>query len=302
MSAADPEAAASRYFVARDNLRLHYLDLGPDPAQSAATAVLCLPGLTRNGRDFFPLAATLAHRRRVLILDGRGRGRSDYATDPRQYRGDVDLDDVLQCLVASGAERVVAVGTSFGGMLALALAVFRPTVLAGLVLNDIGPTVGWEAVDRLLQGFAGERPLTDWDEAVGELKRLIPELGLKDDDQWLRAAKATWRRSPDGLLRMDVDSRLIDSWRKRGVGDHDLWALWRAADPIPTLLLRGQISQVLTMDTVKRMKATKPDLRFAAVPGVGHAPSLAEPEASTAIEALLAEVDAVEAGRERHIA
>jgi pimeloyl-ACP methyl ester carboxylesterase len=302
MSATDPEAATSRYFVARDNLRLHYLDVGPDPAKSTATAVLCLPGLTRNGRDFFPLAARLAHRRRVLILDGRGRGRSDYATDPRQYRGDADLDDVLQFLVASDAERVVAIGTSFGGMLALALAVFRPTVLAGLVLNDIGPAVGWEAVDRLLKAFAGDQPLTDWDEAVGELKRLIPELGFGDDEQWRHAAKATWRRSPDGRLRMDVDSRLVDAWRKRGVGDYDLWALWRAASPIPTLLLRGEISQVLTMDTVERMKAHKPDLRFATVPGVGHAPSLVEPDARVAIEALLADIDAVELGRERSVA
>ena len=301
-SISDLERASSRHIVTRDNLRLHYLDLGPRPDRTSATPVVCLPGLTRNGRDFFPLAATLMDARRVLILDARGRGRSDYAIDSRDYRAEVDLDDVMQFLIAVGIERAVVVGTSFGGLMALALAAFRPTVLAGLVLNDIGPTVGWKAVDDLLQAFSDERPLANWAEAASELKRIIPELGFKDDKQWLHAARATWREAPDGRLLMDFDARLARVWRNRGVGEHDLWSLWRAARAIPTLVLRGQISGVLTAETVATMKTEKPDLRTATVPGVGHAPSLIEQESRTALAALLSDVDSLESQRERRIA
>ena len=301
-SISDLEKVPSRYVVTRDNLRLHYLDVGPSPGGVSATPVLCLPGLTRNGRDFFPLAATLMETRRVLILDARGRGRSDYATDPRQYRAEVDLDDVMQFLVAVGIGRAIVVGTSFGGLMALALATFRPGVLAGLVLNDIGPSVGWKAVDALLKAFSDEQPLSDWNEAASELKRIIPELGFKDDSLWLHAAKATWREGPDGRLRMDFDARLARVWRNRGVGEHDLWSLWTAARLIPTLSLRGQISGVLTVETVAKMQATKPDLRTATVPSVGHAPSLIEPESHAALTALLADVDVLESQCERRIA
>lgn len=298
----DLEKAPSRYVVTRDNLRLHYLDLGPSSARTSATPVLCLPGLTRNGRDFFPLASTLMDMRRVLILDARGRGRSDYATAPRHYRAEVDLDDIMQFLIAVGIERAIVVGTSFGGLMALALAAFRPAVLAGLVLNDIGPTVGWKAVDDLLKAFSDERPLSNWAEAASELKRIIPELGLKDDDLWLHAAKATWREGPDGRLRMDFDARLARVWRNRGVGEHDLWALWNAAHVVPALVLRGQISGVLSAETVAEMKKRKPDLRTVTIPGVGHAPSLIEPESHAALTSLLADVDALESQRERRIA
>jgi pimeloyl-ACP methyl ester carboxylesterase len=296
----DPEAAPSRYLISRDNLRLHYLDIGP--RHSPATTVLCLPGLTRNGRDFFPLAARLAPQRRVVILDGRGRGRSEYATERKQYRAEVDLDDIMQLLVAADIRRAVVIGTSFGGLMALGLSAFRPTVVAGVILNDIGPTVGWSAVDDLLKAFSGERALSNWDEAVLELKRIIPELGLSTDDAWMHAAKATWREGPDGRLRMDFDARLANVWRSRGVGEHDLWSLWRGALVVPALSLRGAISRVLTEETLARMLKEKPDLRIARIPNVGHAPSLVEPEAETAISELLTEVDAREAGRELRIA
>lgn len=296
----DPETAPSRYLISRDNLRLHYLDIGP--RQSSATTVLCLPGLTRNGRDFFPLAARLAPHRRVVILDARGRGRSEYATERKQYRAEVDLDDVMQLLVAADIRRTVVVGTSFGGLMALGLAAFRPTVVAGVLLNDIGPTVGWSAVDDLLKAFSGEKALSNWQDAVSELKRIIPELGLPTDDAWLHAAKATWREGSDGRLHMDFDARLAAVWRSRGVGEHDLWSLWRAVLPIPVLSLRGGISKVLTEDTLARMQAEKPDLHIARVPNVGHAPSLIEPEAEAAISELLEDIDAREAGRERRIA
>jgi pimeloyl-ACP methyl ester carboxylesterase len=285
------EAPTPRHFICRDNLRLHYLDLGPRAGETTATSVLCLPGLTRNGSDFVPLARRLAPTRRVLVLDGRGRGRSDYALGLSHYRAETDLDDILQFLVAVGVHRVVAIGTSFGGAMVQALAAVRPTVLAGAVLNDIGPTVGWEAVGHLLDAFSGGRTLADWDEAVGELKWLVPELGLRDDDQWLEAAKGTWRESADGKLRVDFDLRLVRAWRRRGVGSHDLWSLWRALGPIPALLVRGEISRVLTAETTARMRESKPDLETVEVPGVGHAPSLIEPEVSAAIDGFLADVD-----------
>jgi pimeloyl-ACP methyl ester carboxylesterase len=296
----DPETAPSRYLISRDNLRLHYLDLGP--RHGPATSVLCLPGLTRNGRDFFPLASRLASKRRVVILDGRGRGRSEYATERKQYRAEVDLDDIMQLLVAADIRRAVVIGTSFGGLMALGLSAFRPTVVAGVVLNDIGPAVGWSAVDDLLKAFSGEHALSNWNEAVSELKRIIPELGLPNDESWMHAAKATWREGPDGRLHMDFDARLGSVWRNRGVGEHDLWSLWQAALPIPALSVRGDISKVLTEETVAHMRQAKPDLRIARVPNVGHAPSLVEPDAETAISDLLAEVDLREAARERRVA
>jgi pimeloyl-ACP methyl ester carboxylesterase len=290
--------AAARHFICRDNLRLHYLDFAPPPDMEAATAVVCLPGMTRNSRDFLPLAERLAERRRVLALDARGRGDSEYAVDAKTYRAENDLDDVLQFLTVTGVRRCVVVGTSFGGMMSLGLAAYRPAAVAGIVLNDIGPEVGWQAVLDLINAMTIERPLTDWQEAATELRRIVPELGFTTDDGWLHAAKATWRQSADGKLRMDFDVRLARTWQRRGVGDHDLWGLWRGARDVPTLLIRGAISRVLTAETVERMKADKPDLMTVEVPGVGHAPSLVEPEAFAAIETLLTAIDA----RERELA
>jgi pimeloyl-ACP methyl ester carboxylesterase len=286
--------AAARHFICRHNLRLHYLEATPPDDAPAATPVVCLPGLTRNSRDFLPLIERLAMRRRVLVLDARGRGESEYATDPKTYRAENDLDDVLQFLTVAGVHRCVAIGTSFGGMMSLGLAAFRPAAIAGIVLNDIGPEVGWQAVLDLIKAMTIERPLTDWSEAAAELRRIIPELGFTTDEGWLHAAKATWRQSADGKLRMDFDVRLARTWERRGTGDHDLWALWHGAREIPTLLVRGGISRVLTPETIERMKAEKLDLMTVEVPGVGHAPSLVEPEAFAAVETLLRAVDARE--------
>ncbi|MGE5539084.1 MAG: alpha/beta fold hydrolase [Gemmatimonas sp.] len=282
------------HFICRDNLRLHYVELTPPNTAAEATTVVCLPGLTRNGRDFLALAERLSSTRRVLALDGRGRGGSEYAADPKTYRAESDLDDVLQFLTVAGVRRCVVIGTSFGGMMGLGVAAFRPATVAGIVLNDIGPHIGWKAVLELIKAMAIERPLTTWNDAAAELKRIIPELGLQTDERWMQAAKATWRESADGKLRMDFDVRLARAWQRRGVGEHDLWALWEGVRDIPSLLVRGSLSRVLTADTVDRMKAANPQLTTVEVPHVGHAPSLTEPEAFGAIEAFLAAVDARE--------
>ena len=265
----------------------------------------------RTGREQLHVRVTVDAKARqgcavgIETVDGHG------AVIGRPHHDGVVCEHAQRAAVGAGhvavgserrIERAVVVGTSFGGLMALALATFRPGVLAGLVLNDIGPSVGWQAVDGLLKAFSDEQPLSDWNEAASELKRIIPELGFKDDDLWLHAAKATWREGSDGRLRMDFDARLARVWRNRGVGEHDLWSLWTAARVIPTLSLRGQISGVLTVETVAKMKATKPDLRTATVPSVGHAPSLIEPESHAALTALLADVDALESQRERRIA
>ncbi|MFQ5773325.1 MAG: alpha/beta fold hydrolase [Kiloniellaceae bacterium] len=287
---AEPACAyRERTFAAGDGLRLYFRDYG-DPL-ARATPVVCLSGLTRNSKDFHVMAERLAKHRRVVCLDYRGRGRSAYDPDWRNYGARVSLDDVRHLLAATNLHHVVVCGVSFGGVLAMALAVLAPMALAGVILDDVGPDLNPSGTKRILECVARDRPQPDWDTAVAAMKATFPRLSFSTETEWRRFTEATYREGDDGLLHFDYDVALVKPILE-GREQRDLWPLFRALRRVPVLVIRGGASDLLSAETLERMVAAKPDLVHVTLPGVGHAPSLSEPESERAIDDFLSRIDA----------
>ncbi len=271
--------------AAQDGLSLYYRDYG-DPL-SPRLPLICLTGLTRNSADFADLADRHADERRMLCLDYRGRGRSAYDSDWRNYDPRIYVSDIAHLLAANDVQRAVVVGTSMGGVLTMALAVMKPTALAAAVLNDIGPDVIPGGLTRIMAYIGTDHPQPDWPSAVRYLQKLLPTLSIRTDEGWLKMAKGTFRAGEDGLLHFDWDVKLAKPLLAQSGNVPDLWPFFSALRRIPTLALRGAISDVLSPETFERMARVKPDLERVTVPNSGHAPTLNEPEAAAAIDAFI---------------
>ncbi len=254
--------------------------------------MLCLSGLTRNSKDFEDLAGHLARRWRVLSPDYRGRGRSAYDRDWRHYQPKTYVDDIRHLLTACNVHKVVVIGTSLGGLLAMAMTAAMPTVLAGAVLNDIGPVIEADGLARIRRYLAALTPARDWSTAAQQLAKAIPDWPATNDAEWLAVAHATYRPHDDGWLRPDWDPAIARPFGKpSGTAPPDLWALFRGFVRLPLLAVRGERSDILTDETLSHMHAAVPQMKSVTVPGVGHAPALKQPIERAAIESLLAEVE-----------
>lgn len=275
-------------YTSQDGLSLYYRDYG-DPLADAVP-VLCLPGLARNSKDFQRLAARLSADRRVICPDYRGRGRSDYDPDSDNYQPATYINDLRHLLAAAGLHRAVVIGTSMGGLLACAMGAAMPGALAGVVLNDVGPNIGGEGFGRIMEYLSKDNPQPDWDSAVRTFKAMLPNLSLRTEDDWRAAAEATWREGEDGQLHYDWDLHIIDPLvKKRALPD--LWALYRSLRHVPVLAIRGGASDVLLPETFAQMAEEHPGLEQVTIEGVGHVPTLTEPEAAEAIDRFLARID-----------
>ncbi|MFQ5765538.1 MAG: alpha/beta fold hydrolase, partial [Rhodospirillales bacterium] len=274
-----------RTFSSQDGLGLYFRDYG-DP-KSAATPVLCLPGVTRNSKDFADLAQRLAPERRVICPDYRGRGRSAYDPDWRRYIARNYVDDVRHLLVAAGVHRVHVIGTSLGGILAMAMAVATPTVLAGVVLNDIGPEVGQDGLAGIIAYMKDDTPLADWDAVVDHIRDAFPHLPARSPEDWLAIARNTYREAEDGRLVHDWDDAIVRQF-ERGLGARaNLWPLFRALGRVPVLAVRGAFSTVLSAETFARMADEMPSIHQVTVDDCGHPTGLNEPHVLEAIDAHL---------------
>lgn len=283
-----------RYFTSGDGLRLYFRDYG-DPL-APATPLLCLPGLTRNSKDFHFLALTLCPNRRVLCPDLRGRGLSQYDPNWRRYVPPTYVEDMRHLLASLNLHKVVAIGTSLGGILAAAMAVAAPNVLVAAVLNDVGPEIDLHGLGRIIAYMSDNRPQADWRHATAHLRKMFPDLTVEDDEGWRRLARNTYRTCEDGLLRFDYDPNVIKPLLGMGQGTgrgtdqeagNDLWPLFRALGRVPILALRGGKSDILSEATFERMKTRLPGLRQVTIKDTGHAPILTESVALKAIEAFL---------------
>jgi pimeloyl-ACP methyl ester carboxylesterase len=272
-----PQIRETTYFSS-DDLALYACDYG-DRLQPWLP-VVCLPGLTRNHRDFHDLALFLsAHRhrpRRVVCFDYRGRGRSAWAKNPEHYNPLQEMNDVFDGMAAMGIHRAVVVGTSRGGIIAMLMGVARPTTVAGIVLNDIGPAIEPLGLARL-KTYVGRMPSPDdWDDAVRVLKRLHGgQFTALTDSQWMDFARNTYREE-SGRPVSDYDPALKHALD--GV-DFDepiptMWREFRALRTIPILAIRGANSDILSTSTLAAMAAEHPLFESMAVPGEGHPPLL----------------------------
>jgi pimeloyl-ACP methyl ester carboxylesterase len=271
----------------RDGLSLYCREYRPLRPTSAPT-VLCLPGLTRNSRDFTSLAEWLAASHRVLTPDLRGRGRSDHDPNWRNYQPMTYVGDIAALLTALAAPNVVVIGTSLGGLLAMMMAAMLPGVLAGVVLNDIGPEVDKSGTDRIASYVGKLPPIVTWQDAASQ-SRLIHAAALPDfmEEDWLKFARCTYRDDGAGRPVLDMDPHIGDAMRDAAGPLPDLWPLFRLLGKVPTLAIRGATSDILSPATFARMQQEKPDLQRLTVPNRGHAPTLDEPMCRSAIRALL---------------
>ncbi len=249
--------------------------------------LLCLTGLTRNSADFADLAERHAGERRVLCLDYRGRCRSAYDRNWRNYEPRVYAGDVAHLIAANDLHRVVVVGTSLGGVLAMGLAVLKPTALGAVVLNDIGPDVVPGGIGRILDYIGTDHPQPDWESAARYLRQLLPTLSIRSETGWLKMARATFRQGEDGKLHFDWDVKLAKPLRAVRGAVPDLWPYFRALRRVPVLALRGALSDVLSAESFERMAQAKPDLERVTVVQSGHTPTLNEREAATAVDAFI---------------
>lgn len=288
-------AFEDRYYWSHDGLRLHYRAYpGPDDRP----IVLCIPGLTRNARDYEGVAERLAGQWQVWCLDLRGRGDSAYAKDPLSYVPLVYLRD-MEALIeqAKPSHKLAVVGTSLGGLIAMLMAGTRKQHLAGVLLNDIGPEIEERGLERIRAYVGKLGPWPTWMHAAWAIRDLnidvFPHYSMTD---WLRMAKRTCYLHPNGRIVADYDPNLAVPFKlPNGSAGMDLWPAFEALCGLPLTTLRGQTSDILSAATLARMEQRCPGMAAVTVPGVGHAPSLEEPESIAAIDAFLGRVAAAAA-------
>ncbi len=285
----------SRFASASDGLKLHFRDYGPLAA--TALPIICLPGFARTAADFHELALALsqdeAKPRRVLALDYRGRGLSEYDRNWKNYDIRIELDDLVQVLVASGIEQAIFVGTSRGGLLTMALAAARPAMIRGVVFNDVGPVIDARGLLRI-RGYVGKLPMPrSFQEGAEILKRLsdqqFPILG---ETEWEMMARRTWT-DRDGTLKPDYDVRLMKVLEELDLEAPlpVLWTYFDALKSVPMLAIRGANSDLLAEKTLEEMAERHPDCEVYTAPGQGHAPLLGSKDMIRRIGKLVARAD-----------
>jgi pimeloyl-ACP methyl ester carboxylesterase len=234
--------------------------------------VVCVHGLTRNGRDFDALASTLSDRFRVLCPDMPGRGDSEWLPDPNDYIFPTYLTALTAVLAHADVSETAWVGTSMGGLLGMILAAQRATPITQLVINDIGPAIEPVALLRIA-GYVGLDPVFDSFAALeAHVREVSAPFGALTDAQWTGLASSTARQTPDGRWRLKYDPGIAVPFRS-AASTGDLWAVWDAIR-CPTLLLHGADSDLLSAQTAASMRTRGPKPRMVEFAGVGHAPML----------------------------
>ena len=256
-------------FTTSDGLSLHYDD------QGTGLPVLCLSGLTRDGRDFDYVAPHLAHVR-LIRMDYRGRGRSDFG-DWRDYTLQREGQDALELLGHLGLSQAAILGTSRGGLIAMGLAATVKQVLLGVALNDIGPELDPKGLGNIM-GFLGRAPT--WktlDEAAEKRARVMPGFTNVPPERWRAEAEKFYVETPTGLT-ITYDPHLRDAVEQAGATQMpDLWPFFDALDSLPTAAIRGANSDLLSAETFAKMQNRRPDMFAATIPDRGHVPFLDEP-------------------------
>ncbi len=273
------------FYHSDDGLRLYSRDYaGPN---AGAPVVLCLPGLTRNSKDFAGIAESLRTTHRVLCPDQRGRGRSERDADPTHYRPDRYARDMITMLNHFGIAETVLIGTSLGGMMAIIMMATDPARVTAAVLNDVGPVVETHGIQRIA-GYVGKTAtVKTWEEAATQIAQIngvaFPNYGRED---WLAMARNVCVEQ-DGMIVLDYDPA-IALGVAAGTAAVNLWPLFDAMPPKPMLVIRGEISDILSVETQQEMVRRLPMVTAVTIAGRGHAPTLDEPDSRFAIQQFLA--------------
>lgn len=265
-------------YSAADGLRLAARQYGWE--HSDRLPVICLPGLTRNGADFHRLALHLSRDtgkpRRVFCPDYRGRGMSGHDADWRNYNVLTEAEDVIAGAVAAGLHEAVIVGTSRGGLLCFVLAAMRPGMLAGVVLNDVGPEIDARGLVRIRNYVDQKSSFSNWSQAANALMSAgqgqFPRWGEED---WEYQARLIFEER-GGRIERRYDSKLVKTLTTINLDNRlpDMWPQFAGLRNVPILAIRGENSDLLSAETLTRMQAGHDDLQAVTVADQGHAPDL----------------------------
>jgi pimeloyl-ACP methyl ester carboxylesterase len=251
-----------------------------------------MPGLTRNARDFEDLAARLSPEWRVIALSFRGRGKSEYAKDPMTYVPPTYVRDVTALLDELTLPSIIAFGTSLGGIVTMLLAAAQPGRIAGALLNDVGPDIEPAGLGRIRTYVGKSNTWPTWMHAARAVAEanddIYPGYAIED---WLAMAKRLYRLNSSGRIVLDYDMKIAEPFRVPGnEAGADMWHALEQLKKVPVLVVRGERSDVLGAATASRMVKALDRAELVTVPGVGHTPTLGEPEAAGAIDRLLARI------------
>ena len=281
-----PASFQERRWTSRDGLTLYARDY-PVSGDEEGLPVIALHGLTRNSKDFEDFAPWIAAMgRRVVVPDVRGRGRSEWDPNPSRYQPKIYARDVTDMTKALEIDRAVFIGTSMGGIITMTLAAMRPKAVAAAILNDVGPAVAPEGIARILSYAGQTASIRGWDDAAAYMAKTngvaFPAFG---EDEWMAMARRTFRER-DGVPQLDYDpaiSVVLSKPPSRFAGWIAGLLFRKLARKRPTLLLRGELSDVISADIASRMQRVAPGMQRVDIPKVGHAPMLTEPSAVDAI-------------------
>ncbi|MDP1980317.1 alpha/beta fold hydrolase [Undibacterium sp.] len=282
-------------FTSSDGLQLYARDYA-SRGGPAKCAVICIHGLTRNSGDFEELAPWIAEQgRRVIAVDVRGRGRSQHDADPDHYNSVVYANDVIKLARDLGIGRAVFIGTSMGGLITMTVAARKLNLIAAAILNDVGPALSAKGLGRIA-GFAGKTvEVNDWDEATHYIRQVnLSAFPGNSMEEWGKWARRAFAENVDGKLALQYDSNIarpLQNGQLKSKSWVANFAFRRLARNRPTLLIRGDLSDLVEHEQLAYMKDLAPDLQYAEVSGVGHAPMLMEAQAQKAIREFLASVD-----------
>ena len=275
------------YYDSNDGLRLYARDYF---REETSLTLLCMHGLTRNSADFEPLSELLASRYRILAVDVRGRGRSARDGNPANYHPGTYVQDMFRLIDILDLKNLTLVGTSMGGLMAVIMNALRPGRFTGVILNDIGPVVNRESLDRIRDYVGKTAPVNNWAEAVETTRRInevaFPHYNGRDWEKFTRRLYGENEQGVPELLYDPAIAHLLAASDANAV-PADLWNVFDLLRDVPTLVIRGALSDVLSTDTAGQMQGRLAGLQVVEVPGIGHAPVLDEPPAIKAIQEFL---------------
>ncbi|WP_349957810.1 alpha/beta hydrolase [Rhizobium sp. ZPR3] len=281
MRSDDESGFLARTIAAEDGLKLHVRDYdGDETTTRDRIPLFCLPGLTRNSRDFHQLALLLSqdseNPRRVITLDARGRGASEWDADKSHYNLIVEAQDVLTVCAALGLHQAIFIGTSRGGLVLHMLAASRPDILKAVILNDIGPVLEKIGLADIRDYLNRDKKPANWDEAIEILRENHGSaFGALDEDDWRDMARAIYVLR-DGKPVADYDPAIAAQMRTLDLEAPipDLWTQFQAFQDIPLMVIRGENSKLLTQTTTDEMANRHPEMAIKIARGQGHAPIL----------------------------
>ncbi len=279
------------WYKSSDGLILYARDYEPEkkPGDEDIT-IICIPGMTRNAADFHELALHLQNSYRVISVDLRGRGRSSYDKISSNYNPATYVADIAALIKELELGSILFIGTSLGGLISMLISATTPEYVKGIIINDFAPEIQQSGLRRI-QSYVGKAaPVQNWDEAVAQAKQFngkeLPDLS---DENWLAFARNVYRNNAAGIPVLDYDPAISEPFTSHA-GNAELATLWPVYDAlpqIPILLIRGELSDIVSSQCVAEMQRRRKNLQYAEIRGRGHAPLLNEPEALQAIDKLL---------------